>query len=325
VGIIRDPEIQALYRDVIDSFSRKIDLLIKAGHPEFVYQSLQYYGEPSIVDEHNARYLLHASRFSEDSSRKFDQEELMELFHQKAGEWGMKCKVELSSRLVASAMVSNSRKAVQIAKGLVLPHEEAFALLHHELGVHMATTLNAEKQRLKVFSLGLPGNTMTQEGLAILNEYQSGHMTLKRLKGLALRVLAVKEMLAQGSFRHTCSYLIDEHGLSADGAFKLAVRVHRGGGFTKDYLYLRGVSQALELSRNQDISNLYIGKTGFNYLPTINEMVDRQLVSKPIFLPEFLQNPVENSQVLEYLMRCIRYDPRTRSEVNGGKVWSIIV
>jgi hypothetical protein len=41
-------------------------------------------------------------------------------------------------------------------------------------------------------------------------------------------------MLAQGDFRHTFSYLFDEHKLSEDEAFKLAVRVHRAGVFTKD-------------------------------------------------------------------------------------------
>jgi len=32
----------------------------------------------------------------------------------------------------------------------------------------MVTTLNSSNQRLKVFCLGLPGNTLTQEGLSIL-------------------------------------------------------------------------------------------------------------------------------------------------------------
>ncbi|GAA6154281.1 flavohemoglobin expression-modulating QEGLA motif protein [Pseudoteredinibacter isoporae] len=306
VDSIRDPSIQSLYRDVIDGLSEKIDLLVKAGQPDFLYESLKYYGEPSLVDEQNARFLLHAGGFESDNADCVTTDELLSRFKHFSAEWGMTCKVETSAKLVASAMVSNSRKAVLIAKNLQLSNTEAQSLVHHELGVHMATTLNASAQRLKVFSLGLPGNTLTQEGLAILNEYQSGNMTLTRLRGLALRVLAVKEMLKYSDFRHTYAYLFEEHKLSQEDAFKLSVRVHRGGGFTKDYLYLNGVSLALEAIKNKDIRNLYVGKTGFAYLPLINEMVERQLVSAPKFYPEFLSNPVSNSPVLDYLMSCIR-------------------
>lgn len=307
VDSIRDPSIQSLYRDVIDSYGEKIDLLVKAGQPDFLYESLKYYGEPSLIDEKNARFLLHAGKFDISNEQMISTDELVERFKSAAAKWGMTCKVETSTKLVASAMVSNSRKTVFIAKDLCLSEVEAEALLHHELGVHMATTLNANAQRLKVFSLGLPGNTLTQEGLAILNEYHTGNMVIKRLQGLALRVLAVKEMLKQNDFRHTYSYLFEEHHMSKDDAFKLALRVHRGGGFTKDYLYLNGVSQALDLIKNQDIRNLYIGKTGFEYLPIINEMIERQLVEAPTFVPEFLSIPKSSSPVLDYLMGCIRY------------------
>lgn len=306
VDTIRDPSIQSLYRDVIDGLSEKIDLLVKAGQADFLYESLKYYGEPSLSDEQNARFLLHANGIGPEDEELVTTEQLISRFKEAANQWGMACKVESSAKLVASAMVSNSRKAVLIAKNLELNNIEAQSLLHHELGVHMATTLNAASQQLKVFSLGLPGNTLTQEGLAILNEYQSGNMNLKRLRGLALRVLAVKEMLKYGDFRHTYAFLHEEHKLSENEAFKLAVRVHRGGGFTKDYLYLNGVGLALETIKTQDIKNLYVGKTGFAYLPIINEMVDRQLINPPKFFPEFLDSPKSNSPVLDYLMSCIR-------------------
>lgn len=307
VNSIRDPGIQLLYREVIDSYSEKIDLLVKAGKPDFLYESLKYYGEPSPTDEKNATFLLHANGLDLPDSSPITSDELQTRMKAAAANWGMSCKVETSSKLVASAMVSNSRKTVLIGKNLSLSEVEAEALLHHELGVHMATTLNANEQHLKVFSLGLPGNTLTQEGLAILNEYHTNNMTLKRLQGLALRVLAVKEMLKESDFRHTYHYLFEEHKMPKDDAFKLALRVHRGGGFTKDYLYLNGVSQALALIKTQDIRNLYVGKTGFKYLPLINEMVERHLVTPPSFVPEYLQTPKDSSPVLDYLMSCIRY------------------
>jgi uncharacterized protein (TIGR02421 family) len=305
---IRDPNIQSLYRDVINSLSEKIAMLVTTGTSQFLYESLKYYGEPSITDEQNARFLLHAAKFAESDTEFYDTPQLLKAFKERASELGMQCKIETSSKLVASAMVSTARKTVLVAKGLTLSRMEAEALIHHELGVHMATTLNAAQQRLKVFSLGLPGNTHTQEGLAILNEYQSGNLTLQRLRGLALRVLAVRQMLRDGNFRHTFSYLHEEFDMPENDAFKLALRVHRGGGFTKDYLYLSGVSKALALAENCDIRGLYVGKTGFAYLPVIDEMIGRQLIDAPVFYPAFLKSPAPVSPELQYLMRCIRAD-----------------
>lgn len=305
VDRIRDPNIQSLYRDVINSYSEKIGLLVNAGKPEFLYESLKYYGEPTTSDEKNAHFLLHAAHFESVEDLTHTTDQLISEYSEYAKQWHMNCKIKASSKLVASAMVSNSRRTLFVAKGLELSKTEAMALLHHELGVHMATTLNASRQPLKVFSLGLPGNTFTQEGLAILNEYQSGHMTLQRLRGLALRVLAVKEMLAHNDFRHTYSFLHEEFLMPPNEAFKLALRVHRSGGFTKDYLYLSGVSKALNLSQQQDIRNLYIGKTGFSYLAIIDEMIERQLIQSPHYFPQYLHTPVKADPVMEYLMSCI--------------------
>jgi len=306
VDKIRDPDIQQMYCQVIDGLSSKIDLLVSAGSPQFVYSSLKYYGEPSLEDEANAHFLLHAASHGPESDEEVDAERAVAFFRQRASEWGMACKVEMSGKLVASAMVSNSKKTLYVNKHARFSETEMAALTHHELGVHMATTLNAAQQPLKIFSLGLPGNTMTQEGLAILNEYHSGNMGLQRLKGLALRVLAVKEMLKYGDFRHTYSYLLEEMKLSPEEAYKLSVRVHRSGGFTKDYLYLRGISEALRLHKTRDISGLYVGKTGFDYLPLLDELITREIIQRPTFLPEGLNKPEPMSDILDYLVLSIK-------------------
>ena len=304
---IRDAGIQGMYRDVIDALSSKIDMLVRIGQPGFLYESLKYYGEPSFTDEQNANFLLYAHEFEPGEAPTYDCEALCQLFRDNADAWGMACRVESSNRLVAQAMVAGARRTVVINRNVAMDSREARALVHHELGVHMATTLNAVAQPLRVFTLGLPGNTLTQEGLAILNEFQSGNMSLKRLKGLALRVLAVKQMLRYDDFLHTWQYLVDELGMDHQAAFTLAVRVHRGGGFTKDHLYLRGVAEALALHRQRDIANLYVGKTGFSYLPLLDEMVARQQIPAPAYIPPFLREPAPSSPVINYLMSAIRH------------------
>lgn len=309
VDEVRDAAIQQMYRDVIDALSSKIDMLVNAGQPQFVYDSLKYYGEPSLEDERNALFLLHACEFETPEPKNIGTNQLLCMFKQAAEQWDMQCRIESSNKLVAQAMVSNGKRTVYVNKQVNMSEYEANALIHHELGVHMATTLNAAQQPLKIFSLGLPGNTETQEGLAILNEYLSGNLRLERLKTLSLRVIAVKEMLKHHDFKHTCVYLVEEFGMTQEDAFKLAVRVHRSGGFTKDYLYLKGLAEAVRLYHQQDISALFIGKTSFKYLPLLNELIARNWLPKPSYIPTFLQKPEPNSEILSYLINTIQTSP----------------
>lgn len=307
VDRIRDPALRQLYREVIDALAERIDLLVSIGSDRFLYNSLRYYGEPTSEDLANARFLLHAAdRAEEINGPRYSAEEMIPFFEQKAKEWGLECKVELSDRLLAQAMVNNGRKALMVRRNTSASESELHALAHHELGVHMVTSLNAAAQPLKVFTLGLPGNTHAQEGLAILSEYLCGHMTLKRLKTLALRVIAVDQMIRYNDFCRTWRTLVEDYRCQREEAFKITARVHRGGGFTKDHLYLSGFSQALKLWREGDISGLYVGKTGFNYLPLINELLARGLVEAPAWLPDSLINPQSCSPEITYLVNCIR-------------------
>lgn len=307
VDRIRDPALRQLYREVIDALAERIDLLVSIGSDRFLYNSLRYYGEPTAEDLANARFLLHAAeRPEEHNGVRYSAEEMIPFFEQKAQEWGLECKVELSDRLLAQAMVNNGRKALLVKRSARASEAELHALAHHELGVHMSTSLNAAAQPLKVFTLGLPGNTHAQEGLAILSEYLCGHLTLKRLKTLALRVIAVDQMIRYNDFCRTWRTLVEDHDCGHEEAFKITARVHRGGGFTKDHLYLSGFSQALKLWREGDIKGLYIGKTGFSYLPLINELLARGLVEQPTYLPDSLINPQSCSPEITYLVNCIR-------------------
>jgi uncharacterized protein (TIGR02421 family) len=307
VDDIRDVGIQQMYRQVVNTFADKIDMLVSIGSEQFIYNSLRYYGEPSEKDLANARFLLYASPLAEeDEAQDIRPDEMVAYFQDIARQWKLDCRIETSSRLVAAAMVNNARRTLLIRRDARVSRTELQALAHHELGVHMVTTLNALRQPLKVFSLGLPSNTVAQEGLAILCEYLSGNMTLGRLKELALRVIAVDQMIRTGDFRQTFYMLTEEHRLDRNSAFRLATRVHRGGGFTKDYLYLRGLHNALGIYQEEDITGLFIGKTGFANLPLINELMARGILEKPVYMPECLDNIRPSSEVLGYLVASIR-------------------
>jgi hypothetical protein len=119
--------------------------------------------------------------------------------------------------------------------------------------------------------------------MAIMAEYKAGYMSLERLKDLSTRVLAVDSMLKEHNFYNTYSYLIEELGVEKNAAFMTTTRVYRGGGFTKDYLYLTGFLSMLKAEKEQDLNNLLIGKCSIRYLNLISEMVERDWLVSPSY------------------------------------------
>lgn len=307
VGEITDISIQQLYRDVIDAYSTKIDLLATVGTEKFLYNSLLYYGEPDKEDIRAAHFLLFAKEFEPVKKPSIPADTARTRFLTAVKEYGIRCRVKVTNKIIASAMVNNARKTILLNKSIRFNNIQINALINHELGVHMLTTANSDLQKLKVFKLGLPGNTYSQEGLAVLSEYMSGNMLLSRLKTLALRVIAVRMMVKNYDFSRTFKILKEDFNLKKEPAFQLTARVYRGGGFTKDFCYLRGLRDALKLYKKQDLHSLFIGKTSFKYLNVINEMMERKMVDKPNFLPLFLQaeKKYQPNEILDYLITSI--------------------
>jgi uncharacterized protein (TIGR02421 family) len=306
VDDIRDVSIRQMYRSTVDMLATKIDMLTTIGTEAFLYNSLRYYGEPREVDVRLARFLIAAPSVEEKKTPELSAEACGAAFCRAAREYGLRCRVELSDRIVARVMVNNARKTVLINRRAKFSQVEVDAFINHELGVHMVTTLNAERQPLKIFKLGLPGSTESQEGLAVLAEHLCGNLTLARIKILAYRVIAVRMMVQDYDFSRTFSVLTQDHGLSQDAAFSLTARVYRGGGFTKDYLYLSGLQKVLKLHQSGvAIEPLFIGKTSIAYLDTIKEMITTGVAGKPDYLPRTWQASVETNPILDYLLTAI--------------------
>jgi uncharacterized protein (TIGR02421 family) len=306
VDDINDADIQQLYRHVIDNLASKIDLLTTIGTDDFVYNSLKYYGEPSHIDITNARFLLHLNAEYDDNEEKsLNADEAISYFKEQAQTWGLACRIEKSSKVVAKAMVNNEKALLLINKNALFTEKELHAFAYHELGIHMLTTINAKKHPIKVFSLGLTGNTHTQEGLALYSEYCSGSLTIKRLQTIALRVIAVQYMLEHGDFVKTYHALLSEFNLERDFAFTLTTRVYRGGGFTKDYLYLKGFRDVINLAKCRSIDNLLVGKIGTLDFEITNEIVARGMINKPFPLFDLTYKP-SGDAVLDFIINSIK-------------------
>src|SRR5690606_19314475 len=75
-------------------------------------------------------------------------------------------------------------------------------------------------------------------------------------------------------------------------AFTVAMRVHRGGGLTKDAVYLRGLVRLLGyLGEGGELEPLYVGKVAFEQLPEIRELRWREYLKEPPLRPNYLEAP----------------------------------
>jgi hypothetical protein len=69
------------------------------------------------------------------------------------------------------------------------------------------------------------------------------------------------------------------------------MRVYRGGGLTKDAIYLKGLISLLEyIQEGKDVMPLLIGKIRQDYLPIIDELVYRKLLKPIPITPRYLGN-----------------------------------
>ncbi|WP_025821876.1 flavohemoglobin expression-modulating QEGLA motif protein [Shewanella marina] len=306
VSSIQDPTLRYLYRAAVNDLAAKVELLTAVGTQHFLYNSLRYYGEPTEIDKTNARFLAYAPNQPAQDEPLIQIDKACDIFADRLASGGFNSKVVRSNRLVANAMVEGGKMQVHLNQNINVTAKELDALYHHEVGIHLVTSLNTKTQALTLFKSGLTNYTMTQEGLAIYSEYMSGNLSVKRLRVLAYRVLAVEMMLKGASFCETYQALNQTYQVDEDLAFTVTARVYRGGGYTKDYVYLSGFRQILALAPQQDMSALYCGKMAMAFLPELNQLMDQGVLVKPKFMPTFIACPEPDDAVIDYLVSSIR-------------------
>ncbi|WP_114009925.1 tyrosine/phenylalanine carboxypeptidase domain-containing protein [Cohaesibacter intestini] len=320
---IEDPTLQSLYRHAINSLSMKVDLMSVIGSKDCLYNSLRYYGEPDRFDMANAGFLIHAAIPDAErvKGRQLNDHQILAMIQDEVDYYQLDAKVLLSNRIIAGAMVENNRYRVLVRKGHTSSERAARALCHHEVGLHLVTAAIARRQPLELFRLGMSGSTEAQEGLAVLVEYLSGNLTMMRLKTLALRVIAVRCLLDGYSFVRTWQCLTEDHGAKPEQAFMVAVRVFRGGGFTKDFVYLRGLAKAAAHARSgKSWEPLLIGKGSFATYDRIDDLLKRGIAKSPTILPRALVNPMPTNPLHDYLISSLRSHESRPSETSVSPI-----
>lgn len=300
---IEDERLKNLYEEIIYCYSGLIQCIETIGEgKKFYYNSLHSFGTPTEQDVENAKFILHfdsEDQSSETFQPKYNCQEAEKIFREYAKAYDFTFDIKHSSTMGAIAMVLNNIKALVINENHTFSENEMNVLTNHEIGVHMVTTMNGLLQPLKIFSHGFPNNEETQEGLAVFSEYMSGNLTIKRLKELAYRVIAVDSLAKGYPFSKTFRLLHNTYDLEREEAFYITVRAHRGGGFTKDYLYLTGLKKIYDFyKQGKDLNLLLTGKVSLEHMEDIEYLVEKDLAIGPRhYTSSFRENKNTNETV----------------------------
>jgi len=110
-----------------------------------------------------------------------------------------------------------------------------------------------------------------------------------RLRIIAARVIAVHHMLLGNTFTDTFDMLVDQYLFLPETAFNLTMRVYRGGGLTKDALYLKGIIELLNyIKEGNEVDLLMMGKIRKDYLPIIKDLLQRGVLIPPAVIPRYM-------------------------------------
>jgi uncharacterized protein (TIGR02421 family) len=185
-----------------------------------------------------------------------------------------------------------SKGNLLVGREMKIPRRRVRPLLEHEVGTHIVTYWNGRAQPFRLLSSGLASYDELQEGLAVFAEYLVDGLTPERLRTLGARVVAARSVVDGADFVETTNLLRERYGFSRRSAFLIAMRVHRGGGFVKDAVYLRGLHRVLDyLASGGRIETLLTGKINTAHVSLIEELQRRRVLNPLATRPAYLDDP----------------------------------
>jgi uncharacterized protein (TIGR02421 family) len=230
-----------------------------------------------------------------ESDRVVESIELKEELEKDLREYGLKgWRVEFSDKWATTVYPDSIKPKISVCKKRKFSLMDKTRLKIHEIGVHVLRSANGNEQPLRIFSYGLSDYLCSEEGLASFLEEVTGNIDHETLRNYAGRIIAVKSVADGEKFRKTFDRLKD-YGFGDEAAWNLTVRVHRGGGYWKDQVYLKGYRQIEdffgkeikfeELIKEDNFKILYSGKIGLNDIEFVKKLLDKKLLKEAKFLP----------------------------------------
>ncbi len=291
---VEDPALHQLFREKQEELDRQITMIRDRNTPAFLLGSRQLFGDveddlyrlaQKLLDEIPSRSRSGDGGEKVDARMFLDHAEV-EFRHYQAISAGFQATAEITPA-VAGIMVSRGK--LLINQDLQIPRSRLAALLHHEIGTHLLTYFNGRAQPFRQLYTGLAGYDELQEGLAVLSEYLVNGLSKSRMRQLAARVVATKQLIDGATFIDTFRLLDRDYDFSQRNAFSITMRVYRGGGLTKDAVYLRGLNAILKyLACGGDLDPLFVGKLSADHIPIIKELQLRKVLQPPPWMPRYL-------------------------------------
>ena len=90
-------------------------------------------------------------------------------------------------------------------------------------------------------------------------------------------------------------------------AFSITLRAHRGGGFTKDRLYLSGLKKVFKYAQSgNDLGILLTGKVSMEYIDTIKKLQNLGLAIEPKFFTDSYSVNDNQNKDLEFILKGLK-------------------
>ncbi|MEZ4226525.1 MAG: flavohemoglobin expression-modulating QEGLA motif protein [Polyangiaceae bacterium] len=210
-------------------------------------------------------------------------------------------RVILDDGIVADASAGSDY--VKLRQGAMFSEQDILVLEVHEGWVHVATSLNGQKQPVsRWLAKGPPRTAATQEGLAALLEVLTLNSHPNRARRLNDRVLAVDKAEDGASFVDVFEWFRTE-GYDEDTCFWNTQRIFRGGlleggaPFTKDIVYTRGIVENYEFLRRAIVTGraelarwLFVGKVHLDDVAVLAGRAHEGVVAPPRFVPHLFND-----------------------------------
>ncbi len=290
-----NPLYEALLIEKQRELDRQIELVRMRDKPGFVLASLDLFGNVADRLLDSAREIRDNVPVCEPEPRDSDADAVIAVARDELRWYSDRCE-RFAHTVVKDpnpgTQLATFQGNLHVACDYEVPTARIIPLLQHEIGTHSLTRHNGRMQPLQVLECGLADYDRLQEGLAVLAEYLCGYLPPERLRILAARVEAAHMAVEEKTLAEIFAALHEDYRLDEYAAFQTAARAKRGGGLTKDALYLRGLIELLAyLGHDGDFEILFIGKFALKQLHTLEKMLDEGLLHPPDILPRYLEKP----------------------------------
>jgi uncharacterized protein (TIGR02421 family) len=289
---IENPLIEALLIEKQRELDRQIELVRMRDREGFILASVDLFGSVDECLLQQAHDIMSSVPNKTPAEKDSDAEAVANAARKatafyKTQNPAFKCDVIIDPN--PGTALYTSLGNLHIAKDYRAAQARIDPLIQHEVGTHAVTRHNGRCQPLHTLKDGLADYDVLQEGLAVMAEYLAGYLPADRLRILAARVIAAHMAVEEYSGAEIYACLTEEFHMNADMAFDTALRAKRGGGLTKDALYLKGLSELLAyLHHDGDMEILFLGKFAMKQLHSLEKLLVEGIISPPDIIPQFL-------------------------------------